>query len=56
MRKERTELNDRSLVERRYSGVSETSSKPDDYGLHDSCVYVCLCYLYKHVLIGVQYP
>lgn len=38
MRGDRKELNERSLVERRYSGVSEMSSRPDDYGLHDSCV------------------
>lgn len=38
MRGDRKESNERSLVERRYSGVSEMSSRPDDYGLHDSCV------------------
>lgn len=51
VRSDRKELNERSLVERRYSGVSEMSSRPDDYGFHDSCVYVHLATNFQHVLI-----
>ena len=31
---------EKSLLERRYSGVSELSTRPNDYGLNDSCVHV----------------
>jgi hypothetical protein len=50
---DRKELKE-TLLERRFSGVSDVSTRPDDYGLHDSCVHVFPSNIIPHVLIGDQ--